>query len=228
MAAHAETGAVVSKGAFAKILNVSPGRVSQYIAEGKLTGAALEGEGRLAKINVAIAREQLRRHLDIGQMLGNGIDTRLSKPVGSGRPPAPKSAASAQPSESSPSLGSLNLEPVEDQLKRERLFQEQIRSRKAAEDEQARKGRFTDTEEVRAANMRIAGEMIQTFEGALPTMAAAVASKFEVPVRDVLHLLRIEFTNMRAKAAEQLREKAFDLPETVQTEIGTGDMDDLA
>lgn len=177
---------------------------------GKLTGAAPEGEGRLAKINLAIARERLRRHLDVGQILGNGIDTRLAKPAISGRSSKPKSGAFAQPPESFLSSGGPNLEPVEDQLKRERLFQVQIRSRKAAEDEQARKGRFTDTEEVRAANMRIAGEMIQTFEGALPTMVAAVASRFEVPVREFLHLLRTEFTNIRAKAAEQLREKAWE------------------
>lgn len=228
MTAVADGSAVVTKGAFAEILKVSPGRVSQYIAEGKISGPALVGEGRRAKIHVATAREQLRRHLDVGQMLGNGLETRLtSEQLGTeSLPLAPQSDQSALPP-SGVGLPSPVENTVEDKLKRERLFQEQIRSRKAAEEEEARKGRFSSTDEARAASTRIAVEMIQTFEGSLPNMAAAVASKFEVPVRDVLHLLRAEFVNMRARAAEQNREKAEAMPETIETEIATDEGEEL-
>ncbi|MCK7611977.1 hypothetical protein [Roseibium sediminicola] len=227
MTTHADENAVVSKGAFADILGVSAGRVSQYISEGKIFGPALVGEGRRAQINVPVAREQLRRALDIGQMLGNGIDTRLSASPVPGGLPFDVAPAPAQPAMTSPAPPQdPRSDSVEDQLKRQRLFQEQIRSRKAAEEEEERKGRFTITQEVQSTNRRIAVEMIQTFEGSLPNMAAAVASHFEVPVRDVLHLLRGEFTQMRSRAAEKAREKGADLPETIETEITTDDEDE--
>ncbi|MEO0955780.1 MAG: hypothetical protein AAFY12_12360 [Pseudomonadota bacterium] len=218
MTTNAGENAVVTKGEFANILNVSPGRVSQYIAEGKISGEALVGSGRRSKINVAVAREQLRRHLDIGQMLGNGLETQLT---GHEEPAEPTfDQAPRLGPEPKPDLPDPRVQTIEDKLKQERLFQEQIRSRKAAEDEESRKGRFTPTEEVRASNTRIAVQMIQTFEGALPTMAAKIASKFELPVRDVLHELRSEFTEMRSRAADASRAKAETLPATVDTEIG--------
>lgn len=225
MTEAADTNAVVTKGQFADIVGVSAGRVSQYIAEGKISGSALIGEGRRAKIHVANAREQLRRHLDIGQMLGNGLETKLSDPA-TGEQIASDTAPQGfegEPSKQTlqPSLPTRE-DTVEDKLKRERLFQEQIRSRKAAAEEEAGKGRFTETEEVRAAKTRIAVEMVQTFEGALPNMAAAIASKFQLPVRDVLHELRAQFTNMRSRAADEARNQAANLPETVVTEIHEG------
>lgn len=218
MTAHAGENAVVSKGEFARIINVSPGRVSQYIAEGKIYGDALVGTGRGSKINRPIAQEQLRRALNIGQMLGNGLETQLTDPAQPAEPTFDQ--APAQNSDPKPDLPDPRVPSIEDKLKQERLFQEQIRSRKAAEDEEARKGRFTPTEDVRASNTRIAVQMIQTFEGALPTMAAKIASKFELPVRDVLHELRSEFTEMRSRAVETSRAKAESLPATVETEIG--------
>ncbi|MBG6211531.1 hypothetical protein IWQ49_006219 [Labrenzia sp. EL_126] len=218
MTAHAGENAVVTKGEFAKFINVSRSRVSQYIAEGKIYGDALVGTGRGAKINRPIAQEQLRRVLHIGQMIGNGLETNLT---GLGQPAEPTfDQVPPQGEEPKPELPDPRVPSIEDKLKQERLFQEQIRSRKAAEDEEKRKGRFTPTEEVRASNTRIAVQMIQTFEGSLPTMAAKIASKFELPVRDVLHELRSEFTEMRGRAAEASRAKAEALPAAVETKIG--------
>jgi len=216
--AHAGENAVVTKAEFAKYINVSRSRVSQYIAEGKIYGDALVGWGRGSRINRPIAQEQLRKALNIGQMLGNGLETQLA---GSPQPAEPTfDQVPPQNEEPKTELPDPRVPSIEDKLKQERLFQEQIRSRKAAEDEEKRKGRFTPTEEVRASNTRIAVQMIQTFEGSLPTMAAKIASKFELPVRDVLHELRSEFTEMRGRAAEASRAKAEALPATVETEIG--------
>ncbi|MVA55958.1 hypothetical protein [Agrobacterium vitis] len=69
--------ASVTKGQFAELIGVSPGRVSQYLTEGKISPAALDGVGRNAKINVERAKADLRLTLDVSQRLGNGIDTRL-------------------------------------------------------------------------------------------------------------------------------------------------------
>lgn len=218
MTTHAGENAVVTKAEFAKYIKVSRSRVSQYIAEGKIYGDALVGWGRGSRINRPIAQEQLRKALNIGQMLGNGLETQLT---GSPQPAEPTfDQVPPRSEEPKPELPDPRVPSIEDKLKQERLFQEQIRSRKASEDEEARKGRFTPTEEVRASNTRIAVQMIQTFEGSLPTMAAKIASKFELPVRDVLHELRSEFAEMRGRAAEASRAKAEALPAAVETKIG--------
>lgn len=50
---------LISKAAFAKMLNLSRGRISQLIAEGRIAGDALVGENRSARIHVANTLEQL-------------------------------------------------------------------------------------------------------------------------------------------------------------------------
>ena len=68
---------VVAKGEFARLCNVVPGRVTQWITAGKISGEALVGVGRSARIRVAVAQAQLKRHLDPNQMTANGVRTRL-------------------------------------------------------------------------------------------------------------------------------------------------------
>ena len=89
------SGEVVSKGQFAALRNVSPGRVSQWISEGKIKPDALVGEGRNAKINVAVATQQLRDALDVGQLTGNGVGTRLDLPLPAQALPAALARTSA-------------------------------------------------------------------------------------------------------------------------------------
>jgi hypothetical protein len=69
----------VGKAEFAECVGVSPSRVSQYIAEGKISGDALVGSGRAARIRFEIAVAQLRERLDPSQMAGNGRNTRLGE-----------------------------------------------------------------------------------------------------------------------------------------------------
>lgn len=207
---------VVSKGEFARLLGVTPARVSQMISQGKIGADALEGEGRSAKVRVATARAQLRRNLDIGQRLGNGINTRLADGEHARQvaPPTPAPEPIAPVS----SDGFL-----EEQIKREKLRAAQYANRKAAEDEEVRRGRLVDTAATTALMTAIAATMLQTFEASLADLATAVAGKFEIPQRDVLHLLRTEFRTVREKAAAQERRRSAGLPETISATIGTGD-----
>lgn len=216
---------LLSKGDFAKLINVSAGRVSQYISEGKLSGDALDGEGRRAKIRVKPALAHLRLKLDIGQMMGNGLDTRLSAPATLPDHPA----GNELPLQSGPPVAPTlphpgNAEPtIEEKLKQEKLFQARISSRKSAEDEEARRGRFTETVAVKAEMVQLAAKLLDTFEGSLPDFANAVAGKFQVPARDVLHLLRSEFRGVRTRAAKNARNDAAQEPETIKTDIETSD-----
>jgi hypothetical protein len=60
----AEAEDVVTKGRFAVLAGVSQPRVSQWLAEGKISGDAIVGSGPKARIRVAVAQKQLRRNLD--------------------------------------------------------------------------------------------------------------------------------------------------------------------
>ena len=70
--------AVVRKSEFAKLCNVSKGRVTQWITSGILDGAALVGEGRLAMIDVDIGRAQVMERRAVNESCGlNGLNTKL-------------------------------------------------------------------------------------------------------------------------------------------------------
>lgn len=209
-------GATVTKGEFARIINVSPGRVSQYIAEGKLYGAALVGEGRAARIAVDVATEQLRNKLDISQRLGNGLDTRLAaSPAPAGLPAAPTPP---------PDTAARTLE---DQIKVEKLEGLRRQRRREEEEDRARAGLYTRTEDVTASTRRLVGTLLDGIEGGLTGMAQAVAARFELPQRDVLHLLRQEFRTVRENIARRTRAAAAELPEVVDDPLEGDDEDEL-
>jgi len=187
------SGEVVSKGQFAALRNVSPGRVSQWISEGKIKPDALVGEGRKAKINVAVATRQLRDSLDVGQLTGNGVGTRLDLPLPALPLPAP---AIREPASSPPG------DPIADAIKQERLDQLRRANRREAEEEAARSGKYTDAAEAARQMGVIATKMMAVMEESLGELATTVSAKFEIPQRDMLHLLRAEFRKVRATAAK--------------------------
>lgn len=83
------TPATCTKAEFATLCNVAPSRVSHWIRDGRINGAALVGTGRAARIDVAVAQKQLRGRLDAYQMLpgGNGAGTKLdARPEPAGEP----------------------------------------------------------------------------------------------------------------------------------------------
>lgn len=206
----------VSKGEFAKLINVSPGRVSQLIAEGKIHGPALAGEGRMAKIRAEVAKAQLRQSLDISQRLGNGIETRLDAVAIQTALPIPAQQAEA----AAPAPQALTEDfSIEGQIKREKLKAAQFQNRRFAEEEQARRGRFIETTAARNQMTTLASTMVQTFEGALADFASAISGKFKVPQRDVLFLLTAEFRHVRAKAAVEAARRASETPDAVESPV---------
>lgn len=223
---------VVTKGKFADMIGVTPGRVSQYIAAGQIGPEALEGEGRNAKIRVAVAVQQLKLRRDVSQSLGNGLGTRLdalpSPPTtGNAAPERPMPPPALPPNEvgiptapTAPAAAPFSrTDLLDEQIKRNKLEQIARANRKAAEDEAARAGRLTDTEGARQQMSRIAVQMLTVFEGALSDFAARMASAFKVPQRDALHELRGEFRNVRAKAAALYAQAAEALPPLIEIDI---------
>ena len=196
-----EMSDVVTKSAFASLIGVSAGRVSQFLSEKKIFGDALVGEGRCARIRVSVACQQLKRNLDISQRFGNGITTRLDQPfpVSEAGPPA---------------------DPIEEQLKREKLEQLQRLNRKAAREEAEKIGRLTDSDLARQQMGRIAAQVVTVFEGSAAEIANTIAATFNLPPRDVVHLVRGEFRKVRASAAKVLRRGVDGVPLVAQVEVG--------
>lgn len=217
-AALAGAGEVVSKGEFARLCNVTPGRVSQWLSEGKIGADALAGEGRSARIRVATAMSQLKRRIDIGQRFGNGLGTQLDLGESVSHPEqAPPPVVADEPPAARPPV-----DPFEEAMRAEKLREIQFRNRDAAEKELARRGVYVRADDARAGMTAVATGMLNVFEGALPDLARAIAAKFEIPQRDVVHLLRGEFRAVRAKAADQARRAAETMPQLISDEIADG------
>lgn len=209
----------MSKGDFARHINVSAGRVSQYIAAGMIGKDALQGEGRSAKIIVAKAVEQIRQRRDIGQALGNGLSTRLDLdetdeaadaggllPAGVGKPADDGDRQLKPPS-------------IDDEIKRERLESDRRRNRIAAQDEAVRLGQLVEAVKIKAAATKEMVAQREAFLAMLPDCATEVHSKYGVPQRDCLHLLRKVITEGMTKFADRQRRLAAGLPETVDAII---------
>lgn len=218
----------ISRAEFARRRNVSSGRVTQWIAEGKIPGSALDGTGPGSRIYETPAVAALRQKLDVSQRTGNGVSTNL---VLNGGAPAAPPVLPDNPTASAPSAESLALrpaptipdvDPVDEQIKRERLESLQRANRKAAEDEAARAGILTDAEAAAAEIGKAVAEVVMVFEGALPSIATSLSAQFNIPQRDALHLLRSEFRKVRVASAADVKTRAQNLPSLASFEIEDG------
>lgn len=217
---------VVSKGEFARRRGVSPGRVSQWIAAGQISGVAIVGEGRTAQIRESVACEQLRAKLDPMQMTGNGLTTVL-KPAAAAAPlpagdnvlpfgPAPIAGASSSPPPAPPAAG----DTIEDEIKRLRRDQLLRQEREAQRQEAIAAGQLTDAVAARSAAARETARLVTMFEGSLSNFATAISAEFKLPQRDVLHLLRAEFRKFRSTVAAGMRDQAAQAPALVDEDPG--------
>jgi hypothetical protein len=193
---------VATKAEFAAMIRVSPGRVSQLIAEKKLGPLELQGTGRSAKIKVQEALAALKMRLDISQMTGNGSGTRLEAPTPK-QPDLPEQPQS-------------DADKVEARFKLAKLEQQEAINRRIAEEEKARTGVYVLAADAKAEASKLAGQLLQAFEGGLTDMASALAAEYQLPQRDVVHMMRKQFSEVRAKIAEKLRRQADDQPTQIE------------
>ena len=192
----------MSKAEFARECNVSQARVSQWLSEGKIGPECLEGNGRAARIRVELAKQQVGLRRDPGQSLGNGIGTRLfDQPTAPAMPRLPSGD---------------ERDDVALLIQQERLEAEQRKNRIAARDELVAQGKLVPADEVRAQLTKVARQVDEENGAMLADFAAAVASHFHLPQRDVLHLLRGVRNEKKAIVAERLKRIAGDMPATVE------------
>lgn len=191
----------VSKGDFAGIIGVSPGRISQYIADGKIFGDALVGQGRSARINVERARSQLGKTLDPSQRFGaNGVAGRRA--VAASETPA------SEPRIDTPPV----IDPVVDAVAAERLKQQRLTTARMERDEALAVGRYVLAEDARTAQTRAVVEAFKVMEVAIQEMAKAIAANHGVTHRDAVLTLQKAFRDTREKQARQFSDMAASLP----------------
>jgi hypothetical protein len=208
---------IATKSQFAALVGVSAARVSQWIAARKISGDALVGEGRHARIRVEVAREQLRRNLDLDRRLGANGKSRLG---GAGAHASEPAAGVVE----APPAGGLSAgfsgapvpDRIEEEIKRARRDQLVLANERAREHAAARAGRYLVAEDSRQQMGRVAASMVATFEGALPEFAMAIAAKSILSSRDALHLLRETWRSIRARASEADVKTAAALPALIE------------
>lgn len=203
---------IMTKSAFAAHVGVSAGRISQYIAERKIFGDALEGEGRNAKIRASVAVEQLRKTLDPSQRFGaNGAATR-SAPVASelsfDGPEKPKA----------PLKPTAIVDPFIDEVAAEKLKQQKITTARMEREEALELGRYMLTDDARREMVKAVAEAFKVMEQAIPEMAKAIAAQFSMSTHDATHVLLKAFRDHRAKKARDFADAAAELEEHVEDE----------
>lgn len=197
----------LTKGEFAKLINVSPGRISQYIASGQIGGDALEGTGRSARIIVEKAKRHLNTRLDVSQRVGlNGLATKVG--AVSDEPDLLKSAPPAATFQSHADL-------VSDQIALEKLEQARMQTARARREEALAEGRFILTDEAKAEITRAVAMAYRVMEGGLADMATLLAGEFEIPQRDILHHLKRGFRDVRERAAQGFQQEMETVPDLV-------------
>jgi hypothetical protein len=193
--------AVVSKTEFARLCNVTPTRVGQWIRERKIGGEALVGEGRFAQIDVEVARRQLHLTRDPSQALGNGDKTVLG--------PAP--APTFEDAPAAPATMT--------QLQAAKLEQMQFDNLRRREEALARRGAYVRADATAAAMTKTVGKMLIVFEAGLNEIAGELAAVTGVERREVVHRVRAAWLALRAKAAEAARREAGALPALVEDQV---------
>jgi pyruvate/2-oxoglutarate dehydrogenase complex dihydrolipoamide acyltransferase (E2) component len=195
---------MLSSSELAKTLGVSPGRVSQYVAAGRLEGC-FSGSGRLRTFDLEKVAVALGKTLHPGQMMGNGAQTKASlKAIQSG--PVPQREAAAAPVEARPAGAGATEVPLRDpdryDMARTQKAEEEARRlrRQNAEAE----GRYVLASEVGQTVSRLMAQEVAEVETVLRDGARKIADQLGVDFKEVRTLLMGTWRDHRATRSSQL------------------------
>jgi hypothetical protein len=193
---------LMTKGDFAAAIKVSPGRVSQYIAEGKIFGEALAGEGRAARIRASIARQQLSKTLEPSQRFGANGSALLGPGPVADRQLLASSSDSMAPRTTPPAQRETDV----DELAQLRLRRERVTTEKAEREDMLEIGRYMLTADARRQMSRAVNEAFKVMDLGLGEMAKVMAEEFGISQHDAQHALQRAFRAVRIKATTTFRD----------------------
>ena len=193
----------------AKTLQVSTGRVSQYVSEGKLDGC-FTGSGRQRRFDLAKAADALGRKLDQGQMLGNGSKTKAAiktvrggDDTGADHAPTPKQRTDGPLRPNDPDLYEL--------ARTQKVTEEARRARRQNELDE---GSFVLASEAARQTARIVAQEIAGFETMLREAARKIADQQGVDYKMTRKILLDTWRGHRTVRSEALAEEADAAPMT--------------
>lgn len=215
---------LLNSGDLAKALNVSKGRVSQYVSEGKLAGC-FTGDGRARRFDLDKAATALGRQLHPGQMLGNGAGTRaairtvvqrkdtgpvqgqLGRDAGIERTGDDDDDSAPIPARLQRDGGELTpRDPDRYDLARTQKAEEEARRLRRLNAEA--EGTFVLAAEVERQVARMLSQEVAEIEAVLRDGARKVADKLGVDFKAVRQLLMEQWRSHRASRATALQDQA--------------------
>jgi hypothetical protein len=166
----------VSKSQFARLSNVGKSRVTSWLTEGKIDGAAIVGEGRFARIDVDLARVQLKARLSTNESHGlNGLWTDLG--------------------DDAPEVS------LADRLKALKVREAEYKVDRLEAEERLEDGTLMRTTGAQKGYHQVGSDLMTFFEGTIRVFADAMARDHGVPQKDAMITLRREYMAARADAA---------------------------
>ena len=195
-------------------LNLSKGRISQYVAQGKLPGC-FAGDGRARRFDLTKVCTALGKNLDLGQMMGNGADTRRAMAslrdtgagINSDLADTPVTASTPRESRELPRGDTDRYE-----LARTAKAEEDLRTARLRNGRE--EGLYVLASEVELQVARILAQEVAEMEAVLRDGARGVADKLSVDFRSARQILLDVWRQHRAKRATALEASARDYTPT--------------
>jgi hypothetical protein len=186
----------------AKRLSVTKGRVSQYVAEGKLSGC-YEGDGRARRFDLAKCAERLGRVLDKGQMLGNGLETRRAL-----RRVSAAGATGTEPTKEPAQKRDGVLDPKDpDRFELAKIATAEENLRRIRRDNALAEGNYVLAEAAQREMTRLIGQEIAEIDTVLRDAARVVADKLGVEFKVVRKVLMDTWRAHRAGRSSALEQE---------------------
>lgn len=207
--------------ALAQQLSVTKARISQYVAEGKLTGCYV-GDGRARRFDLDAVLAALGKKLDKGQMMGNGAGTRRvmaalkARELGEDEDPAPEMPkAKARPTQ----VEGAELDPQDpDRYELARTLKVEQEARRLLRNNAVEEGTLLLASEVSRQTARLVAQEVAQFENVLREGARSVADRLGVDYKTVRQILLVTWRDHRANRADALDSDATSAERT-QAEV---------
>lgn len=213
------TETTMTKGEYAARRGVTPARISQYIADGKIGPSALKGEGRSARIIVEIADRHLAQRLDASQALGaNGAMSRAvnESPQPDSLAPYPPAGGDGDLQRRPAGVAETETEAALRVAAQEKAEQAKLLTAKMRRQEALETGRYILAVDARAQIARAASAAFRVMEAGIRNMAADLAAQFELSEAEVSNALVKSFRAVRERAAADFKARAEAMPEHVE------------
>lgn len=201
----------VTTGELAREIGVTPGRVSQMVAAGKLDGC-FSGDGRARRFDLTKVAAALGRNLDKGQMLGNGAKTKKAlERIAAGEHDA-GSSEKKNPSPGAPESGGRDggeLSPQDpDRYELARTLKAEEEARRMRRQNEEAEGTLVLASEVERQVARALAKEIAGVEGVLRDGARRIADELGVDFLSARRCLIETWRLHRGARAEDLQQEA--------------------